>query len=329
MSFSFNNWFPNLVFGTWRPDTVNGTDRRDIIITFGGNDTIAAGSGDDIVDAGAGDDAIEGGEGDDIVNGGRGFDTAIYTGSIEGFDIAQPGRWSSNVTVRDLSNGETDRLTGIEALYFGADGYTFYLDGRNNAVLARDDIFSTDENTALVLATADLTANDSEFDGDALTISEVSATSTLGAIVTLENGTIRYEQGSLFDSLQAGESVTDTFTYTVDDGHGGTDTATVTVTINGVNDDPEIVSAAAASVEENSDEPVLIVDAEDVDSDNVTFSITGGADADSFQPMNVNFGLMPPIPGRTKKADRKKMYTDRARAALSEWLTELRVAEPA
>jgi len=48
--------------------------------------------------------------------------------------------------------------------------------------------------------------------------------------------------------------------------------------------------------------------------------ITGGADADSFQPMNVNFGLMPPPDGRTRKADRKKAYTDRARAALTEWL---------
>ncbi|MGH6614061.1 methylenetetrahydrofolate--tRNA-(uracil(54)-C(5))-methyltransferase (FADH(2)-oxidizing) TrmFO [Sphingomonas sp.] len=48
--------------------------------------------------------------------------------------------------------------------------------------------------------------------------------------------------------------------------------------------------------------------------------ITGGAEADSYQPMNVNFGLFPPIEGRTKKADRKKMYTDRARAALEEWV---------
>lgn len=48
--------------------------------------------------------------------------------------------------------------------------------------------------------------------------------------------------------------------------------------------------------------------------------ITGAAEAETYQPMNVNFGLFPPIPGRTKKADRKKMYTDRARAALSEWL---------
>jgi methylenetetrahydrofolate--tRNA-(uracil-5-)-methyltransferase len=47
--------------------------------------------------------------------------------------------------------------------------------------------------------------------------------------------------------------------------------------------------------------------------------ITGGADAATFQPMNVNFGLMPP-PGRARKADRKKAYTDRARAAFAEWL---------
>ena len=48
--------------------------------------------------------------------------------------------------------------------------------------------------------------------------------------------------------------------------------------------------------------------------------ITGAAVAETYQPMNVNFGLMPPIPGRTKKADRKKMYTDRARAAFGDWL---------
>lgn len=48
--------------------------------------------------------------------------------------------------------------------------------------------------------------------------------------------------------------------------------------------------------------------------------ITGGAEAETYQPMNVNFGLMPPIEGRTKKADRKLMYTTRARAAFESWL---------
>ncbi|WP_338504727.1 methylenetetrahydrofolate--tRNA-(uracil(54)-C(5))-methyltransferase (FADH(2)-oxidizing) TrmFO [Sphingomonas kaistensis] len=50
--------------------------------------------------------------------------------------------------------------------------------------------------------------------------------------------------------------------------------------------------------------------------------ITGDANAATFQPMNVNFGLMPPLPERFRKADRKKAYTDRARAAFSEWLGE-------
>jgi methylenetetrahydrofolate--tRNA-(uracil-5-)-methyltransferase len=47
--------------------------------------------------------------------------------------------------------------------------------------------------------------------------------------------------------------------------------------------------------------------------------ITGGADASAYQPMNVNFGLFPPIEGRSRKADRKMLYTSRARAALAKW----------
>ena len=50
--------------------------------------------------------------------------------------------------------------------------------------------------------------------------------------------------------------------------------------------------------------------------------ITGGADASAYQPMNVNFGLFPPIEGRTKKADRKLLYTSRAREALAAWQAE-------
>jgi methylenetetrahydrofolate--tRNA-(uracil-5-)-methyltransferase len=55
--------------------------------------------------------------------------------------------------------------------------------------------------------------------------------------------------------------------------------------------------------------------------------ITGGADAETFQPMNANFGLMPPIVGRWKRADRKKAYTERARAAFADWLDRLSVCE--
>jgi len=51
--------------------------------------------------------------------------------------------------------------------------------------------------------------------------------------------------------------------------------------------------------------------------------ITGGAEAETYQPMNINFGLMPPLDGpKSKKADRKKLYTGRAREALAKWVAE-------
>ena len=50
--------------------------------------------------------------------------------------------------------------------------------------------------------------------------------------------------------------------------------------------------------------------------------ITGGAESDTFQPMNANFGLFPPLAKRFKRAERKQAYTTRARADLQPWLTE-------
>jgi len=50
--------------------------------------------------------------------------------------------------------------------------------------------------------------------------------------------------------------------------------------------------------------------------------ITGDADAELYQPMNVNFGLFPPLEKRVKKRDRKKAYADRARQAFAGWKRE-------
>ncbi|MDG1377261.1 MAG: methylenetetrahydrofolate--tRNA-(uracil(54)-C(5))-methyltransferase (FADH(2)-oxidizing) TrmFO [Yoonia sp.] len=55
--------------------------------------------------------------------------------------------------------------------------------------------------------------------------------------------------------------------------------------------------------------------------------ITGGADAKTFQPMNVNFGLFPPLEGmkagRRGRKDRYKGYTDRAKIDWQAWLDQL------
>ena len=68
--------------------------------------------------------------------------------------------------------------------------------------------------------------------------------------------------------------------------------------------------------------------------------VTGGANAETFQPMNVNFGLFP-VPenpyqimpnGKRKKLrgkDRKKCYTDRARIDLAHWIRNNRQEEEA
>ncbi|MEY4055919.1 MAG: hypothetical protein RL519_1254 [Pseudomonadota bacterium] len=48
--------------------------------------------------------------------------------------------------------------------------------------------------------------------------------------------------------------------------------------------------------------------------------ITGDADADSYQPMNVNFGLFPPVDPDVKKKVRKEAYTARAKADMAAWL---------
>ncbi|MET1754548.1 methylenetetrahydrofolate--tRNA-(uracil(54)-C(5))-methyltransferase (FADH(2)-oxidizing) TrmFO [Novosphingobium sp. RD2P27] len=47
--------------------------------------------------------------------------------------------------------------------------------------------------------------------------------------------------------------------------------------------------------------------------------ITGDAEADSYQPMNVNFGLFPPM-HEVKKKQRKEAYTDRAKQDLGSWI---------
>ena len=54
--------------------------------------------------------------------------------------------------------------------------------------------------------------------------------------------------------------------------------------------------------------------------------ITTGANAETFQPMNVNFGLFPPVDEKIKGRDRKKAYTTRALADFDAWIGRERQA---
>ena len=153
------------------------------------------------------------------------------------------GVFSSEPVFADI-DGDGD----LDAFIGAYDNTRFF---ENIAAFSADPAFSTDEDTAFV--TGNVLANDSDTDGDALFVVGVDTTSTLGLVTDNGDGTFSYDPNGAFESLNNGETATDTFTYTVSDGNGGTDTATVTITINGVTDNtaPTDLALSATSVDEN------------------------------------------------------------------------------
>ncbi|MGF1455390.1 MAG: Ig-like domain-containing protein [Alphaproteobacteria bacterium] len=122
----------------------------------------------------------------------------------------------------------------------------------NTAPDARNDAVTTDEDTAVngsVLANNGSGA-DTDADGDPLTVTDVNGISGFvgtaaalasGAKVTVNaDGSYSYDPNGAFEALNTSETATDSFTYTVSDGEGGTDNATVFVTVTGVDEDPSV-----------------------------------------------------------------------------------------
>ncbi len=138
----------------------------------------------------------------------------------------------------------------IEDDHGGSDGSTLQItvNGLNDGpTAAADNVAADEDNTVLI----DVLANDSDIDGDVLTIQSASLDSGLGSVV-VENGKLRYDPGSHYQSLAVGESAVVGLSYMIDDGNGGSDTATVTVTIAGVNDGPSAVDDTGGSTDEES-----------------------------------------------------------------------------
>jgi VCBS repeat-containing protein len=102
--------------------------------------------------------------------------------------------------------------------------------------LAHDDAFVTNELHPVVVTRPGVLFNDFDHDVyDLLRVTAVNASGTVGAVIAWgPRGAFTYDPNGQFDYLQAGNSTSDSFTYTVSDACGGNDTATVTITINGV-----------------------------------------------------------------------------------------------
>ena len=148
----------------------------------------------------------------------------------------------------------------------------------NEPPVAGDDAFETDEDTAVVVAAPGLFANDEDADGDELTVTSFDAVSALGATVAVAaDGSFTYDPTAAeqLQALAEGDSVEDTFTYTIGDGNEGADTATVAVTVSGLAEAPSLVAnddshAVTADTILAVDAPGVLANDEDADGDELT-----------------------------------------------------------
>lgn len=167
----------------------------------------------------------------------------------------------------------TDTFTYTIIDSFGATStatVTVEITGVNDAPVAEDDAGeAVEDGPAVVLPVADLLQNDSDVDiGDVLSISEVTD-SAAGAMVMLDGENVIYDHAGLFQELAEGANTTDTFTYTVQDLAGATDSATVTITVTGVNDPPVANDDEESALEDGGPViiPAAVLLANDIDVD--------------------------------------------------------------
>jgi Bacterial Ig domain/Dockerin type I domain len=205
--------------------------------------------------------------------------TLITGGPADTFVITTNGtRGSAVITGTNLVYTPNLNATGTDTIVYTATAgtasdtgtITVTITGVNDAPVANDDSgpvvagLSTTQNTALSIPAATLLANDTDADGNTLTITAVGAPANTNATAVLSGTTITYTPATGFTG-------TDTFTYTISDGNGGTDMATVTVSITGVVVAP-VAGDSSLTLAEDPAAPVTL---------NLATLNTGGA-ADSF-----------------------------------------------
>ena len=235
------------------PTPTNGNDilrygaAGDAINALAGNDRVNAGGGDDVVHGNAGNDKFFGeagndqlwGEaGNDRIDGGAGTDSAHFSGNQSQYQITTSGGVTEVKDLRGQRPDGVDQLTNVERLVF-ADGAKLLVS--DQAPRAGNDTANTDEDTAISI---DVRANDSDPDGDTLTIASLADAdpnlagiqTAQGATIGIANGQIHYDPATSarLQALDTGQNLADSFSYTVSDGFGGSASATVGVTVSGV-----------------------------------------------------------------------------------------------
>ena len=156
----------------------------------------------------------------------------------------------------------------------GSDTHEFCFHGdenpHNQAPDAKDDVAVTDEDTAVYGNVLD---NDRDPDGDDLWVSLVTAPDS-GNVVLNEDGTYTY-------TPNAGFSGFDSFTYLIDDGMGGTDTAVVYIQVNPVdtNSAPITMDDVAYTNAGTSVSGSVLDNDSDPDGDMLNVSLTVGPDS--------------------------------------------------
>ena len=262
-------------------DSIFGNGGADMLRGRGGNDSIFGGQGNDTLDGGAGNDALygeagndnlqgddgndtlTGGAGNDVINGGSGTDTAVFSSSIFDYSFNHSGAYWFVAHNGGAGADGTDQLSNVERLQF--TDVTIIL-GQNNAPIVRDDGATTDEDSAFYSSgSASVLDNDMDFEGDSMTVTATVIAGAYGTLTMNSDGTYTYELTADVQALAQGQSVQDSFTYTVSDG-SLSDTANLVITISGNNDAPVAV-ADTASTSENATILIDVV-ANDTDVDN-------------------------------------------------------------
>ncbi|NOG48618.1 MAG: tandem-95 repeat protein [Chloroflexi bacterium] len=141
----------------------------------------------------------------------------------------------------------------------------------NDAPVAVDDAYTTDEDTALNTAAPGVLTNDTDAEADPLTAVLVVGP-TNGTLTLNSDGSFTYTPNAHFNG-------SDSFTYKANDGTADSNVATVTITVNPVNDAPVAVDDAYATDEDtalNVAAPGVLTNDTDVDGDTLTAVVDSG-----------------------------------------------------